>query len=272
MKLSAGTYFGNKVHQIAMGDLILTEKVHLPAEQLPEHFHENAYFCLALNGGWQEFVNGLAFQCSAYDLVYHPAGELHRTSFSKISTTRTFNIEITSIWLEKLSPLLNSTIYSRQFSTIGKTQNPILRIYKEFYINDVYSPLAIEAALLENIAQMARSKQVASTSHKVDWLIEVQHLVARSFQAPLSLQEIAQHVHLHPVHLSRNFRKKMGCTLSEYYRRCRLEQACHFLKHTKLTLVEIALETGYYDQSHMCRDFQIYLKTSPLQYLKSHRQ
>ena len=51
-----------------------------------------------------------------------------------------------------------------------------------------------------------------------------------------------------------------------YLMRVRLSAACHFLVRTDLNLAEIALRTGFYDQSHFSNQFVRHRGLPPSQY------
>jgi AraC family transcriptional regulator len=93
-------------------------------------------------------------------------------------------------------------------------------------------------------------------------------VVTKTYLNPLSLSDLATMFQVHPVYLSKSFKKIFGVTITEYYRKLRIEAACNLLKNSKLPLVEIALECGFYDQSHFCKYFQAMIGMSPLIYRK----
>ncbi len=60
---------------------------------------------------------------------------------------------------------------------------------------------------------------------------------------------------MHPVHLSRVFRRWRGRTLRDSLRGVRLREACRLLQEG-LPLAEVALATGFVDQSHLSNVFR----------------
>jgi len=57
----------------------------------------------------------------------------------------------------------------------------------------------------------------------------------------LSLQVIAEHCHISPSYLSRIFKQKKGCTITEHINKTRVEEAKHLLQQpdTKFPLAGI---------------------------------
>ena len=70
------------------------------------------------------------------------------------------------------------------------------------------------------------------------------------------LKRIAARAGVHPAHLARAFHKKYGCTVGEYLRQLRLEQAIMDLEQTDKSISQISQDAGFYDQSHFVRCFK----------------
>ena len=70
-----------------------------------------------------------------------------------------------------------------------------------------------------------------------------------------SLTELAAEAGVHPGHLARAFRQRFGLTVCQYSRSLRLEWAASQLAGDA-TLVEVALQAGFADQSHFTREFR----------------
>jgi AraC family transcriptional regulator len=68
---------------------------------------------------------------------------------------------------------------------------------------------------------------------------------------------------VHPVHLSRSFRRHFGLTLTEYVRQGRLARAMVRLSTTDDPMIEIARDVGFADQSHFTREFRRAVGDSP---------
>jgi YesN/AraC family two-component response regulator len=81
-------------------------------------------------------------------------------------------------------------------------------------------------------------------------------LLRASFRGPITLQGIASELDVHPIHLSRVFRKKYGCTMGDYVNRLRVQFACSEMSRGWPALNDLALAAGFADQSHMGRVFK----------------
>ena len=88
-----------------------------------------------------------------------------------------------------------------------------------------------------------------------------------NYASNVSLAALARHSYLSPFHLVRTFRKAMGMPPHEYLTNLRIERAKQFLA-SGVPLSQVALQTGFIDQSHLHRRFKHLVGLTPGQFLK----
>ncbi len=79
----------------------------------------------------------------------------------------------------------------------------------------------------------------------------------------VSVAGLAQEAGLHPSWLGAAYRRAMGESVLETSARLRVERAARLLRETGLGYAEVALESGFCDQSHMNRAFRRVLGRTP---------
>ena len=79
----------------------------------------------------------------------------------------------------------------------------------------------------------------------------------------ISLSELAAACRLSTSHFSVSFKQSVGYPPHKWLQMKRLEQAKHLIRTTKRPLCEIALDTGFADQSHLTREFARHLGVTP---------
>jgi AraC family transcriptional regulator len=110
---------------------------------------------------------------------------------------------------------------------------------------DASSGLAVEGLILELPAESSRCRSEAPLARRS------QNTFACEFRQKLHARRTPRVCGVHPVHLSRVFREKVGCRIGEYLRRLRVEEARREISETERPLAEIAYGAGFADQSHL---------------------
>ncbi|MEV5030247.1 response regulator [Paenibacillus sp. LPE1-1-1.1] len=82
----------------------------------------------------------------------------------------------------------------------------------------------------------------------------------------VSLQAIADHMYMHPVHVSRIFKLETGDNLSDYVLRLKMEQAAVMLANPALKSYEIASQLGYQNPNYFNKVFKKYYSLTPQEY------
>lgn len=141
------------------------------------------------------------------------------------------------------------------------------KAYEAFY-TDGEAPLVLDTLVLELFARAARMPDVP-TGPPPGWLRQVKDWLHDCYDQSLVLADAAMEVGVTPVHLSRAFRQHYGCTMGDYLRVLRLAHVQRALAERDDPLVQVALDAGFYDQSHMTRIFKQSLGITPGIYRQS---
>lgn len=96
---------------------------------------------------------------------------------------------------------------------------------------------------------------------------EVKQFILSHLNQNISAATIAAHTGYSTAHISRRFKQHFGLTLQAFLIDQRIHHAkALMLQDTNLSLAEIALEAGFYDQSHFVRNFKKAYAVSPHAY------
>lgn len=93
----------------------------------------------------------------------------------------------------------------------------------------------------------------------------VRHL-EEHFADPVSMAAMAKLAGLSPTHFNRRFRQIFGMAPSRFLHALRVEKARQLLVETRRSVGEVAVETGYHDQSHFTRHFRKLTGMAPGKY------
>ncbi len=90
--------------------------------------------------------------------------------------------------------------------------------------------------------------------------------VLAHYGEPIAVADIARRAHLSESQLQREFRRLFGMSLGAYLLRVRLIMSRRRLEASSDPVGRIALECGFYDQSHFTRAFRAETGLRPLEY------
>ena len=89
--------------------------------------------------------------------------------------------------------------------------------------------------------------------------------LSRNLEKDLAMGELAAELQVNPYTLLRHFKTATGITPHAYRLNCRIELARKLLREGK-DLAQIALECGFFDQSHFHRHFKAMTTVTPREY------
>ena len=84
----------------------------------------------------------------------------------------------------------------------------------------------------------------------------------------LSLNEIAEAVHVNASHLSKKFKVETGQSITDYINMKRIDAAKLYLSNSKMSITDIAYLVGYNDVNYFSRIFKKITSQTPSQYIK----
>lgn len=85
----------------------------------------------------------------------------------------------------------------------------------------------------------------------------------------LKVEDIAKKIGFSRTHLSRKFTKELGFSISEFIRRCKLEESRNLLAYTKKSISQISSYLCFSSQSHFQKAFKSQYGLTPNEYRKN---
>jgi len=224
------------------------------------HNHESTHVIFVIEGNYLSSVFGVEQLVPGGSLIFVPAGTTHRDRL-QTSSSRTLTVSVSSFQAERAShyvrlPRAQSNFRHAEISFIASRLEAECRCWVDT------SALTMEGLCLELLAATAKREQTKDLNPP-RWLRTASDLVRDKCRDKISIAEIAAAVGVHPIHLSRTFRKFFNCTPGDYLRNCRVQRAAALLRSGCLPIAEVALESGFSDQSQLSKAFRHTLGTSP---------
>jgi AraC family transcriptional regulator len=100
---------------------------------------------------------------------------------------------------------------------------------------------------------------------------KVLRYIGERLDQSISNQELAGLVGLSVSHFGRCFKSSFGVSPHDYLIQGRVEWAKRLMRETNAALSEIALDSGFADQSHLCRVFRVVVGRTPSRWRRDHK-
>ncbi|CAM4110886.1 response regulator [Paenibacillus alkaliterrae] len=97
-------------------------------------------------------------------------------------------------------------------------------------------------------------------------IADIRRFVERDLAADVSLTAISEHVYMHPVYVSKIYKRETGESVSDYVYRLRMLKAAHLLLHTHDKIYEIAESIGYQRAHSFINVFKKHTGLTPQEY------
>lgn len=104
----------------------------------------------------------------------------------------------------------------------------------------------------------------------MDVVYKVMEYIKTNYMNKLTLEDIAKHAFLSRSYLSSTFKAETGKTLSFYINSVRIEKSKTLLSETPLSLLGVALQCGFEDQSYFSKVFRSFERMTPKEYRHTH--
>ncbi len=143
-------------------------------------------------------------------------------------------------------------------------QQYITMMHRFMYTRDL---LVREDAVMEFVEQIFRRccgrKKIIQTS--CSQVLELKKILHSNLEVPLTLNQVAEELQVNPYTLLRHFKAEIGITPHAYRLNCRIEHARQLLQRG-VEPGQVALESGFFDQSHFHRHFKAMTTVTPREY------
>ena len=97
-------------------------------------------------------------------------------------------------------------------------------------------------------------------------LLNVVRFVTAHYGEEIAIADLAEQANLSLSQLRREFSRLFGITPNKYIREVRVGVARHLLESSQLPISQIAMNAGFYDQSHFSKEFKSSTGLTPRQY------
>lgn len=225
------------------------------------HAHSYYEMFYLISGSCDLFIKNNVYHLSPGNITFIPEDILHRTSYTGAAFHERISIEFTKNYINELvsqfgSGWLQSHLFSKIFYLPEEYRSDINRllsqIMSEHHSSDVFSNCMLKMYFQALIVQILRYINassiliVNSNTRATDEALQLAiDYINDNFKNNITLDDLAQLLHLNPSYFSKKFKAVNGLGFKEYLNNVRINHSEKLLLETSMSITEIAFECGY---------------------------
>ena len=210
----------------------------------------------------------------------------HRTTFASDVNYENFGIKFKPHVLQKFAEIMGQSILDEWFEQITvevapdaeqKIKELLVEIEDAWNHYSSHTNFLIECLFNQILILIATNRSTKpaeqnnlSEKHKI--LFDATHYLEQNFQADPSLETTARAIHVSASYLSRLFSSELGSSYSAFLVYMKINYAQKLLITTQLSVSDIAVRSGFKNNSYFSDIFKKKVGTSPLRFKKEYLQ
>ena len=224
-----------------------------------EHFHNELSFSFINSGSLRVYFRDKSYILEPNLLAIFNPFILH---YSKnIDAKGYYTIYINNSWLLNLTRKTLDKIYLKPYFLKDKE---LISLIKALYLKES-KELSLE--LEDRLKEIIFLYQKEKSNQNKQKILEIKEYINLNLEENLSLDILAKEFAYDKSYLIRLFKKEVGITPQNYIINQRVHRAKELITlESKINLASIATKVGFYDQSHLNRNFKKIFAIPPKEY------
>lgn len=229
-------------------------------KKFPFHFHQSWSLAYIEYGSENIAFSDTNFLVSKNALQLIPPYSIHKNWSNKNNTWAYKALYISDDVIKNISKKINI-----DYSHLASFPYFITYRNNEFDITETSIFNIIENLFLDTLNDVKPSNLKKNINEPFD---DILNYLSLNYNQSISLEILQKEFKVNKFSLQKSFKKNIGLTPLEYLTAIRIENSKK-LFYTDAPLVEIALDSGFYDQSHFTHSFKKYVGVTPGNYKKN---
>lgn len=232
-----------------------------PAHEVAPHEHEDGHFIVVLAGRYRSSARGAEGVLGPGAVLWNPPGTRHQDRF-----------------IDAGGRFAALSLPARQVAELALQDGGARRLQaaaQGFAQELARQPIALDLGGLLQLEDRCRRLCALSQARPLPelretrepgWLRRCMEQLVDDCEQPLRLAGLAATAGVHPVSLSRAFRRHYGMSPGQLQRRALLNRAARRLREGQ-AIADVAAQLGFADQSHFTRLFRAEYRCTPAAWL-----
>ncbi len=254
-----------------------------PQYEMTLHWHQEFEILRIKSGSFQLFIDNVEYRLTRGDIAFISCCSLHRgipsdCQYECVVLNLNMLRKKASIIERYILPIINrslsvNVIYPFQNNVVTSSISALMSCLKnktDYYPLEAYGLLYgiflnmyRQSIITENAVPIKNNRQIKIITEVIDW-IEVH------YQESVTLKQLAEISKFNEKYFCHIFKNYTSKTPMEYINQLRIENACHDLLHTNLSITETAFSNGFNNLNYFTKLFKKYKKLTPREYKKLH--
>ncbi len=156
---------------------------------------------------------------------------------------------------------------SLDYTFLQDDKNSFINLCEVLLAEDI-SLLEKEEIFVEFCLSTFSFKEDIKEVEKNSLSAKIKNYLDKNFLEDIILEDISKEFDITVVHLIRVFKKQFGLAIHSYIINKKVHKAKELL-NSNLPIIEVALQSGFFDQSHLNRSFKRVFQITPKQFQKN---
>lgn len=258
----------------------ISKQIHKPSYHMHSaHTHSYYEMFYLISGKCDLLIKNSTYHLIPGNIIFIPADTLHRTSYTGSAFHERLDIEFTSNYMNELIVQFGMTwiqhhLFSKIFYLPEEFREEFHHLFDQMIAesqsSDAFSPcmmkMHFQTIIILILRHMNQSSIQIISSDKKETDKALQTAVTyinENFKNNITLNDLAELLHLNPSYFSKKFKASNGLGFKEYLNNVRISHSEKLLLETSLSITEIAFECGYDNSNYFGDTFKKINGVSP---------
>ncbi len=228
---------------------------------------------LVVSGKGSYTANGTTYNLSAGDMFIIKPSQLVTYTADETDPWEYYWVGYNGTYAQKITSKLPFSESNLAFSPNNFTgcKNLIYQIYSSSG-NDIASSSAMTGflyLLFSELIKEVKSVEVNNADIQSSYVIDAIKYIQFNYSSDINVNDIAAAVGISRSHLYRVFVASLNQSPIDYLTEYRINEACSLLQNTHLSISEVAISVGFFDQFYFSRVFKKIKNVPPSKFLQT---
>ena len=232
------------------------------------HFHNEVSIGLIERGGTKTEIGGNTYELADKTFLIIPPRTPHKCNPYNYQRWNFRMLYINTEWFKSGFGIQREKIKFDYMKVNQKMFLGIIRLIDDIENKTIH--IENESKLLKYVSLLIKNNSVDSDSDiyesfNLKRINEIKQYLNENYLNDIMLDDLAKIAHVSKYYLIRKFSECNGLSPHQYITNLRINHSKKLLK-SKMDFADIAIESGFYDQSHFIKCFKEYTGVTPMKY------